>query len=104
MTTQKERRNQWAKDNPDKVKNSYLKWRFGITLEDYNAMSEAQGHTCAICAQPETTTGRSLAVDHCHTTGRIRGLLCTACNVALGKLNDSIERLQSAQAYLLRHA
>lgn len=54
---------------------------------------------CAICKRPETIN-KSLAVDHCHLTNTIRGLLCTNCNIALGKMGDSIEILKSAIAYL----
>lgn len=57
--------------------------RYGITLEQYELMLEHQGSRCAICGLPHEES-RPLAVDHCHATGRVRGLLCTGCNVALG--------------------
>ena len=76
----------------------------GITVAEYAAMSEAQGHVCAICYQPETLRQKGilkrLAVDHDHATGRIRGLLCSACNLGLGKFKDDVVRLQSAIEYL----
>lgn len=62
-----------------------LKKRFGLTLEDYAKMLEAQNGVCAICKTPPASN-RRLAVDHCHTTRRIRQLLCTKCNTALGLL------------------
>lgn len=82
-----------------------LKCTFGITLEEYNALSEEQDHLCAICRKPETVVGngkrvRKLAVDHDHTTGKVRGLLCTGCNTALGRFNDDITLLEKAIHYL----
>lgn len=55
---------------------------YGITVEDYNRMSENQNHKCAICRKPEHS--RKLAVDHCHASGKVRALLCGPCNKLLG--------------------
>jgi hypothetical protein len=85
-----------------------LRKSFGIGLSDYEAMLEKQKGVCAICKEEETTVrqGRvqSLSVDHCHETGKIRGLLCNSCNRALGKFKDSIEHLMAAASYLEEHA
>ena len=87
-------------------RNYQLKKEFGINFDAYNEMLQAQNRVCKICQQPETTrhpknnTLKSLAVDHCHTTGKIRGLLCQRCNRTLGKLNDSVELLDKMKAYL----
>jgi len=89
---------EWRKNNPDKVKNNELRKRFGITLEDYNNMLEAQNHKCKICGG--TDSHQALSVDHCHTTGKIRGLLCTDCNKGIGMFKDNITLLQSAIEYL----
>lgn len=77
-----------------------LRGRYGITLDDYNKMHNEQGGTCAICGLAERVSNRSLAVDHCHATGKVRGLLCSACNIALGKFQDDKERLLKAISYL----
>ncbi len=61
--------------------------KFGINNDQYEAMLEEQNHLCLICNNKDDC-GRRLAVDHCHTTGKIRGLLCTTCNTALGLLGD----------------
>jgi hypothetical protein len=63
-----------------------LKSRFNMDLEDYEDLLEKQDYRCAICqrTQEENTQERALSVDHCHETGRIRGLLCQPCNLALG--------------------
>lgn len=79
---------------------SQLKKRFGMTLEDYDKMLFEQGGKCAICNIHHTETPRKLNVDHCHTTGKIRGLLCFNCNTSLGKLQDSIQILEQAIKYL----
>jgi hypothetical protein len=62
---------------------------------------EEQGGVCAICTQPETSKRyKTLAVDHCHTSGRIRGLLCSSCNRGIGLLKDDTDVLQAAIKYL----
>lgn len=71
--------------------------KFGLTLEQYEDMLTAQGGVCKICRQPERTK-RRLAVDHNHTTGKVRGLLCAQCNTRLGHLES--EFYVKALAYL----
>lgn len=89
-------------------KDAKLKREFGISLTDYNAMLEAQNGVCAICDRPEkfSTKGKgsmAMAVDHCHKTDKIRGLLCLKCNRAIGLFEDSTDSLQKAIDYLKRH-
>jgi translation initiation factor 2 beta subunit (eIF-2beta)/eIF-5 len=66
--------------------------RYGITLEQYNELLEKQLHACAICKEPESQISwgktKRLAVDHCHKTGKVRGLLCQRCNTTLGRYED----------------
>lgn len=69
--------------------------KYSITKEEIQVLAERQHHQCAICKR----TGK-LCVDHCHTTAKVRGLLCDRCNTSLGLLGDSIERLLSAVRYL----
>jgi hypothetical protein len=69
-----------------------------LTFEQYQDMLSAQGGVCALCGGVNPRV--RLVVDHCHETGRIRGLLCTGCNVALGRLGDTPESLQRVLAYL----
>ena len=89
----------WRKANPEKAKNIELKKRFGITLEQYNAILERQGGVCAICNEKDPYF-ENLAVDHDHNTNRVRGLLCHLCNRALGMFKDDSERLRKALSYL----
>lgn len=85
-----------------------LKRLFGISQQQYDEMALKQNNLCAICNQPETMLDnkqlgvRKLAVDHCHITKKIRGLLCFNCNIGLGKFKDSIEMLQKAINYLIK--
>jgi len=79
---------------------------YGLTLEDYEALYAIQGGVCAVCSRPESKRhSRSneplqLSVDHDHETGAVRGLLCGACNMALGLLQDEPDRLRAAIEYL----
>lgn len=74
--------------------------RYGITLDEYERMLEEQGGHCAICEKTEGARGRRLHVDHCHTTGRVRGLLCSTCNRGIGMLRDDVELMRRALAYM----
>ena len=82
----------------------HLKTRYGMTLEQYNEMLEEQQGKCAICDRHGQSPGnkRNLDVDHCHKTGKIRGLLCNRCNQSMGKVKDDIDLLKKFLAYLLK--
>lgn len=71
----------------------------GMKRADFNAMRAAQGGRCAIC-----NTAATLCADHCHRTGVVRGLLCSPCNLSIGKMKDDPVRLRSAADYLERNA
>lgn len=80
---------------------------YGLTANDYGAMLEAQGGTCAICgvsASDIVYKSKRLQVDHCHASGKVRGLLCAGCNRGLGSFKDDPELLRSAMKYLRRYA
>jgi hypothetical protein len=78
-----------------------LKNRYGITEEQYDEMYEKQNGKCAICFKPaELKSKKRLNVDHDHSTGKVRGLLCSSCNRGLGLFEDSKDVLISAQHYL----
>jgi hypothetical protein len=85
-----------------------LRSRYDISFETYQEMLKAQEHKCALCGQPETELRggikKGLAVDHDHKTGKVRALLCTACNTGLGKFKDDISLLAAAIAYLQKHS
>lgn len=75
--------------------------KYGLTIEEYNQMYEAQGGLCAICQLPEARNNRMLSVDHCHKNGQVRALLCDNCNSILGRVKDSPEHAMSIYNYLL---
>jgi hypothetical protein len=91
-------RKDWYDRNPEKVKNMCLKRNYGITLDDYNKMYEEQNGCCAICGKSE-----SLAVDHDHSTGKIRALLCHKCNKGLGLFDECPSILSNAISYVTAH-
>jgi hypothetical protein len=73
---------------------------YKMTLEDYENLFKAQNGLCAVCQQPSK---KKLNVDHCHTTGKVRGLLCWNCNIGIGKFKDNTNVLQNAITYLKHH-
>ncbi len=91
-------------DNPDKYRGYHYKHRYGLTREQVAEMHERQGRACKICRTPVPLTGESrtklAVVDHCHATGRVRGLLCHPCNLLLGGAKDSPAVLLAAIEYL----
>jgi hypothetical protein len=101
-----DRAKKYTDANPETWKRRYLMRVYNITLEEYNAVLVEQGGVCAICGKseeiknPSARDRSSLAVDHCHETGKIRGLLCFKCNTGIGALGDSIQGLERALAYL----
>lgn len=74
--------------------------KYGLEAGDYERLSDANGGACWICDRPESVPGRSLAIDHDHQTGAVRGLLCTRCNQVLGRMADDADLLRKAAAYL----
>lgn len=110
----KQVRREWSRRHPDRIKakNADHKRRhpdiwlarelkpYGISPDDFRRMLAEQGHACALCGgQPKRAR---LAVDHCHETGVVRGLLCERCNMALGLLDDDADRMRRAAEYIDR--
>ncbi len=94
----------WRQNNSEKYKlikkNSRLMIEFGISLDEYNNLRKSQNFCCAGCERHESVFDRSLAVDHDHLTGKVRGLLCHDCNRGLGMLKDDIMILSNLINYL----
>jgi recombination endonuclease VII len=96
---------------PEKRRIWHLRQDFGITVEQYNQMLEAQGGVCACCKQPETHTRpcadgvqiSPLSIDHNHRTGEIRALLCHHCNAAYGHLREDEARILALLEYHRQH-
>lgn len=79
-----------------------IRRQFGMTPEEYEARIASQGGGCAICGRPQGSDSFRLAVDHCHETGAVRGVLCRFCNLGIGLLGDSAAGVRRAAAYLAR--
>ena len=73
---------------------------YGTTLDQYNEMLKDQGNGCKLCGKTPEEEGRRLAIDHCHETGKVRGILCSDCNIGLGKFKDDTEVMMKAIDYL----
>lgn len=94
---------EWARKHPYRMRSWELKRKYGLTDAQFTDLFNKQDGKCAICKRiPEGRTrwGR-LNVDHCHITGKVRGLLCSHCNTVLGYMDDNPELLLSAAKYLL---
>ena len=92
----------YVDNNREKLLTYWKKYnlkKYNLSLEDYNNLLEKQNYVCAICKN-KCSTGRSLAIDHDHNTGKVRGLLCGRCNRGLGLFEDEINILESALNYL----
>ena len=101
---QREYFKKYYQENRDKTYAKNLMKDYGLTLDDYNQMLEEQNGVCKICHGTCTHSQRrvagTLSVDHCHTTGKVRGLLCNKCNTALGFLNDDLQTVKRMVDYL----
>jgi hypothetical protein len=91
-----------------RTKDKRFQKTYGISLEEYSILKENQGNKCAICKLPETekySSGivKDLVVDHNHSTGKIRELLCSSCNRTLGNVKDSTNLLESMILYIWNH-
>jgi len=77
--------------------------KFGISVDEYNSMIAKQNNSCAICKKHKDAfkgRGNNFHIDHCHTSGKVRGLLCSHCNTGLGQFKDNIQSLENAIQYI----
>lgn len=100
---------QWRASDRNRERVYKMRSRYGIGPDDYERMHAEQEGLCAICREPETArhasgATKALSVDHCHDTGRVRGLLCHRCNRVLGLLNEDRALLTAATDYLSEEA
>lgn len=125
LAKQREKHKRWRDANPDKMKanrnadraknrdrirktvRAYsIRTTYGITIEEYDRLREEQNHRCKICGTDRAArmhTDYSWRVDHCHTTGKVRGLLCHNCNIAMGLLHENTETLNAMIKYIDHH-
>ena len=97
---EKHKLTEYYKFNKEKFRAYSLKALYGVSAEKYKEMQAQQGHMCQICKTHESNLKRKLFADHCHETGKVRGLLCQYCNTMLGNAKDNVLVLQSAINYL----
>lgn len=97
------RYHQQHKDDPEyrrQRREAFNLYKYGITQAGLAGRIEKQGGQCAICGGPPNGPGKRLHIDHCHETGRIRGLLCSKCNTLIGLADNDPCRLRDAADYL----
>lgn len=97
--------NDWHAARPGQKRANRILREYGITVEQYDAMLVEQAGRCAICLTPPSGSGRNttrLHIDHDHETGKVRGLLCSRCNTALGQLADDPERMHRMINYITK--
>lgn len=106
MTVQRlsDKKKAWKERNVARLasysRRHHLQTKFGLTTEDYDRKLAEQGGVCAICGTDDTSPWDWFCIDHDHATGKVRGLLCRACNTSIGQVSDDPERLRKAAAYL----
>lgn len=89
-----------ARQKTPNAKFNWLLWKYGITIEQWEAKFDAQGRCCGICRATTPGGDKGWHTDHCHLDGYFRGILCFRCNVGLGYFRDKAELLCSAADYL----
>jgi hypothetical protein len=89
----------WRKNNPDRVNDTQLRKKYGITVKQRDALLSEQGGVCAICTT-DAPGNTGWYVDHCHNSGAVRGVLCHHCNSLLGYARDNPQTLSKAIQYL----
>ena len=94
--------NKWYMDNIEAKRDYYLKYKYGISLAQLYELLEAQDNGCAICAKPILDYS-DCRTDHCHKTGKVRGILCHGCNVGLGYFYENTTAMRNAADYIDKH-
>lgn len=89
-------------NNPDKFL-EYRTKKYGITPDQYNQLLTEQQYCCKVCGVHESELAKSLAIDHCHTHGHVRALLCTNCNTALGLLKENTDIMKKLIEYTMEY-
>jgi hypothetical protein len=92
----------WHESRPVELKRAKMRqYKYGVTPDKFENMWISQGASCAICRDQLDRESKQTVVDHCHTTGTVRGILCKKCNTTLGWARDDVRWLESAIRYLL---
>lgn len=89
-------------NNKEKGREAWLRNEYGITVEDFNKLLEAQENKCAICVVPFESSKKTY-VDHCHTSGKVRGILCPRCNILMSFLDEDAFDNKLTKAVKYKH-
>lgn len=97
----------YREKNRDRIKNNSYKYniksRYNLSMNEYENMKKSQNNLCKICnGKNKKTTRDRLCIDHCHKTGKIRGLICDSCNNGIARFNEDISILKNAIKYLIK--
>lgn len=92
----------WKDGNPPKLRCGHLRKKYGITLAQWEELFTQQGNCCAVCKTTDPGT-QNWHTDHCHTTGKVRGILCSRCNLGIGRFKDNADLFEAVAAYLRRN-
>lgn len=94
----------WALQNPERARyhsrKKLLGKKYGMTIEEHDALFASQGFACGACGSDSPNSKKGWSTDHCHETGKVRGILCHHCNVGLGHAKDDVGALRAWIAYL----
>lgn len=99
-----EQNKRWRKNDPSRARDHHLKTNYGAPLGTYDKLFHEQRGRCAICLSNKPSGKGTFHLDHSHSTGKIRGLLCHHCNCALGHLSEDLTLFRNAVSYLARHS
>ena len=97
----KERVRRWREDNPQRERDNHIRKHYGLPRGSYEKMLEEQNGKCAICEATKPGGKGRFHIDHCHSKGSVRGLLCHNCNILLGHSKDDPDILRKAITYLM---
>ena len=98
----RQRHKRYKEEHKKELRQHFVQKKYGLSPEEYDAMLKAQDNKCAICKKQFKDT-KHIHIDHDHTTGKVRGILCSYCNTMLGMAHDNLEILQEGINYLKRH-
>lgn len=97
------KRNRSHEEERASIRAYLLKKKYGLSMEQWDSLFTKQGKACAICRSPNPTGSKGWHTDHCHSTGKVRGILCSICNTTLGQLKEDVDTMQRMIEYVEMH-
>lgn len=103
---QRERMKLWALANPERARyhsrKKLLGKKYNMTIEEHDALFASQGFVCGACGSPSPNSKKGWSTDHCHATGKVRGIVCHHCNIGIGHAKDNVQTMRKWVEYLER--